>query len=234
MSIDEPTTHGIPWKRRLGEGAVIVLGILIALAADAWWDNRVERADEQTALRQLRAEFADNRMQFDSIVDKHEGGQAAAGVLLDAHLTGTEIPADSLRTLIFTASLPWTYNPRGGALESLVAAGRLDIIEDDSLRVELAAWPGLVEDYREEELVDRAFVNGVQESYLRETMGWLPVLHPRGPEDDRAIRRLVQDRGFADILAIRRATLDEILKESALIRSAIARIRRLIDGSIRP
>ena len=233
MSSDESTTHGIPWKRLFVEGAVIVFGILIALAADAWWDNRVERADEQTALRQLRAEFADNAVQFDSIVDNHRDGYRAAGVLVEAHRAGHQLQADSVRVLVLQTLKAWTYNPREGALESLVAAGRLDIIEDDSLRVELAPWPGLVEDYREEELIDRNYLNTVQETHIRETVGWLPILEPRGAEDDRAVQRLVGDRGLADMLSIRRATLEEILSESELVEPAIERIQRLIDASIR-
>ena len=60
-------------------------GILIALAADAAWDERVERSGEQAALRQLMAEFEEtgtepmiNTPGFRTAWDRERGKFAAA------------------------------------------------------------------------------------------------------------------------------------------------------------
>ena len=50
----------ISWRRLLSEGAVIVLSILFALWADAWWENYKERREEQEVLTALQIEFLDN------------------------------------------------------------------------------------------------------------------------------------------------------------------------------
>ena len=50
-----------PWKRIAVEAATIVASILLAIAIDAWWQNRQVRVDEQEVLVGLRAEFAANR-----------------------------------------------------------------------------------------------------------------------------------------------------------------------------
>ena len=45
------------WARVVGEGAAIVVGILLAFAIDAWWEERELRIEEQQVLEGLREEF---------------------------------------------------------------------------------------------------------------------------------------------------------------------------------
>jgi len=47
----------IRWSRALVEGLVIVVSILLALAADAWWEGVQELRLERTYLSQLSASF---------------------------------------------------------------------------------------------------------------------------------------------------------------------------------
>jgi hypothetical protein len=77
-------TRTIPWARVLVEGVVIVASILLALAADAWWDARQDRAEERRILAALSVEFAANRERFDTLVAVHEGVRTAAVAILDA------------------------------------------------------------------------------------------------------------------------------------------------------
>jgi hypothetical protein len=35
---------GMPWPRLFAEGVVICASVIIALAADAWWDGREDEA----------------------------------------------------------------------------------------------------------------------------------------------------------------------------------------------
>ena len=65
----------IPWKRLTVEAAAIVGSILLAFAIDAWWDERLERAEENEQLIRLRAEFntnierIDERLSFSRMVE---------------------------------------------------------------------------------------------------------------------------------------------------------------------
>jgi len=47
------------------EGAPLVGSILLAFAIDAWWDKRLERADEVGQLGRLQTGFADNIAMID-------------------------------------------------------------------------------------------------------------------------------------------------------------------------
>ena len=48
---------GIHWPRLLAEGAVICASVILALAADAWWDGRQEEASEASYLALLRRDL---------------------------------------------------------------------------------------------------------------------------------------------------------------------------------
>ncbi len=62
------TTQSLPWKRMTLEGGVIVFSILLAFAIDASWANYEIRKEESETLTALRAEFAANLEQLDSVV----------------------------------------------------------------------------------------------------------------------------------------------------------------------
>ena len=57
----------LPWKRFAAEAFVIVVSILLALAADAWWDGRNNEARERLALNDLAVELNQNIDQIASV-----------------------------------------------------------------------------------------------------------------------------------------------------------------------
>ena len=57
----------LPWKRFAAEALVIVVSILLALAADAWWDGRNNEARERLALNDLAVELNQNIDQIDNV-----------------------------------------------------------------------------------------------------------------------------------------------------------------------
>lgn len=46
--------NAMNWKYAIGEVFLIVIGISIALGANAWWENRQERIEEQAVLETLK------------------------------------------------------------------------------------------------------------------------------------------------------------------------------------
>ena len=64
----------LPWKRFTAEALVIVVSILLALAADAWWDGRNNEARERLALNDLAVELNQNIDQIDKVwLPRHYG-----------------------------------------------------------------------------------------------------------------------------------------------------------------
>ena len=99
------------WTALTLEGAVIVLGIIIALGAEALWDASQDRRDEQVALRHLAEDFRTNAVRFDTAMAWHRGARDATLVLMESLTTGQVLESDSLRVLVRKVTDWWTFDP---------------------------------------------------------------------------------------------------------------------------
>jgi hypothetical protein len=69
-------------------------------------------------------------------------------------------------SLIYSFLNMTSFDPRTGVLDALVASGRLELIQSRELRAKLAAWDGVVEEVRDNELAMRDFGLNVITPYL--------------------------------------------------------------------
>ena len=60
-------TGKIPWPRVLAEGAVIVVSILLALGAEAWWSARQDRTAEATYVESLLHDLRTDSLEYESV-----------------------------------------------------------------------------------------------------------------------------------------------------------------------
>jgi len=222
----------VPWGRFVAEGLTIIVGILIALWADAWWEDRSERAAEQVILHQLSAEFADNALQLDSVLDWHQRGLDAARALLGVARGELRLESDSLGRLVWAVDQPWTFNPKQGALESLIGSGQLGIIRDDSLRFALASWPGVLADFTEDERHAGDFTRGPQFDYFSSVLDWSDIYSPREGPLAPSLGHLVGDEGLGSVMSYRISWLETIQGESHGVTEVSNRIRALIRRSL--
>lgn len=213
------------------EGVVIVLGVLIALAADAAWDYRVDREDERVALRQLDAEFLANASQLDSVSAGHRRGLDAAAILLDAVRGRTTLSADSTRNLVRALDMAWTFNPKLAALESVTQSGQLGLIRDDSLRVALVGWPGIVDDLKEDELFAADYAYSAQYDAISSVLNWGDIYGPDHEQGSRPMQ-IVGNETLESVLAYRYSWFESVLSELALVEAALSRVRALLDANL--
>ncbi|MDH5589071.1 MAG: hypothetical protein OEZ65_06865 [Gemmatimonadota bacterium] len=226
-------------RRMVAEFAVISIGVLTALTADASWDWWLERGEEREALAQLLVDFRSNVAQLDSAGTTHERSLDASYELLAmAKGMGSRQGTDAPEMLVYRLSNVFTYDPDLGGLNSLIASGRLGIIRNDSLRIALAAWPDLVEDLGENEREEWRHSFDILQPYLVEKGVRLETLHSIG-----GLRRLsatgeavdyspvLDDPRFAQLLGSRIVHLHDLLDEVETVRRAIQDIVRLIETS---
>ena len=228
-----------PLRRLILNGGTIVFSILLAFWIDAWWADVVEARQEHRALLRLQTEFALDRQQLRDAVSGHESIRAATVQLLSHTGPGGAQTDEAEVTQLLTHFSRWiTYNPSRGALESLLASGELDLIKNDSLRLELAAWPSVVEDLNEDEQVDMAQVVDHVIPFLEEHYSYRAIVAAR---DSAAIQpgafphptqELLGDRRFEGILAARLWRTTRILAEASEVDTAILRIVALIAGEL--
>jgi hypothetical protein len=151
---DKQLITSIPWARFGFEGTLIVASILAALAVDSWLEYRKEREVEQATLTSLLKEFERNKIELERSMDTLTGSQEAAKRLLT--FAGQSLSTEDkelIKQSFYEVYDYWTFDPSTGALNSLLSAGRLDLIQNLELRTRLAGWSGLLTDLQEEEAV---------------------------------------------------------------------------------
>jgi hypothetical protein len=134
-------TVSLPYKRLLAELAVIVAGVLIALASDAWWQRRQEQTEARDYLEQLLVDFQETDRRLRGTIEGDATTLESVHRVVDRANRGVYPPPDSLE-------LPTRYDqfePLTGTLTALVESGDLRLIRNDSLRFELVAFLSLLD-----------------------------------------------------------------------------------------
>ena len=139
----------IPWPRLVAEGVIIILSILLALAGQAWWEGRQDRAEEREILRGLETDFVANLEQLANVHRQLEDQARGISNLLDLHDAGDyDAPPD--RSYPAAVNNPRTFTSQDGTLDAVIATGRLRVIDDVDLRDVLVRWKNVVIDSEEQ------------------------------------------------------------------------------------
>lgn len=130
--------QSLNWKPVIGQLALIVGGVLIALAVDSWWENRQERHEERAYLEQLLADLRETESRLESSIVGDVEMLDRVSRVLDRALNGS-LP-DSL-------DLPTGYSqfrPLTGTATALVQSGDIQLLRNDRLRFRLIAYTALI------------------------------------------------------------------------------------------
>jgi len=131
------------FKYAIGEIVLVVIGILIALSINNWNENKKERQEEYQTLKSLHSEFVESHELFyrgqrhNKVI--FEGMQKLLEIL-DAGQVNENLN-DSIYFHLNTSS--WssgTYEPSRAIVNSLINAGKLNIITNDKLKSHLIQW----------------------------------------------------------------------------------------------
>lgn len=134
-------TKSLPWTRLLAEGVVVVVSILLALGADAWWSDRLAESARQEWLAALATDLETNASQALSYAERSEGdlGIVQRFVFMSAEEAAL-IPEDSAWSYLVAL---WRPNPAPVNTEAIVAAlegAPVLAAEDDELRRAIGEW----------------------------------------------------------------------------------------------
>ena len=218
------STGRIPWLRVFGEGAVIVVSILLAFALDAAWEERSRQREEIELLGDLLEEFRENLQLIERELQNHTTYAERADLLLKV-ADGEPVPDDdTLERLLYNAFIGrTTYNPVSGTLDSYLSSGDPELVSNPELRRALAGWPRVVDDSAEDELRLTQFMDTQMKPFLAFRAPIQAVLSPSPPAympsitpstDALNLSRIMNQEGrslvtlkvVAEWLAVREAT----------------------------
>ena len=137
------TSPKIPWMRLLAEGAVIMASVLLALAAEAWWQGGQARYEEAQLLAGLRAEALENQLRLTeelALVFRARDALRAIG----ADVGGT-LPTLTVGEGITPIYRDFVIELNHGFQNATIDSGKLGLIRDPNLRAALEETGALSE-----------------------------------------------------------------------------------------
>ena len=116
---------------------LVVVGILIALQVNNWNESRKLDREEQVVLKELRADLEINVRRLDSCLRYDEGVVSSLDIIIE-HLD-KRLPYTEALDQHFPMIIEWcAYDFVDSAYENLKFTHGLDLLSDDSLRLDLA------------------------------------------------------------------------------------------------
>lgn len=142
-----PNSHDISWKRTAVEAAAIVASILLAFAIDAWWNERLERAEEREVMQSLYVEFEANRDEAAAVISFHNRVTQPVVMLMELRQDETlALPAEAVEEFISSLGNPRTFDAVRGSVDALISSGKLGLLRDHELRAALTTFVNIVDD----------------------------------------------------------------------------------------
>lgn len=131
----------------LGEVALVVIGILIALGINNWNESRKDGLKEQVILKSLKVNLTEN---LKLLYLANQATLNAYNASLDLHQLITPNSSgintkqvDSLLSVTFDY---FSFDANSGAINEIINSGQLNIIKNEALKNQISNWSGLLED----------------------------------------------------------------------------------------
>lgn len=148
------------FRKALREIPILVLGILIAFALQAWWDGARASEEERQALEAARSELQVNLEGLELNIERHDRVVAAVETFHTAMVESeSALISDSI---LVAAIVSPTYDPATAALESLQRQGA----GSAALAEASGRWRSEVDDATEDEERSRRFTDEQLSPYL--------------------------------------------------------------------
>jgi hypothetical protein len=138
------------WTCATAQGLGVLLGILIAFAIDAAWEERADREREVGYTLALAAELADNKRAFEYSLTRIELSNRETD-----HYMGTVVFADGVVPPDTLSSMLWAFGPippfapQRAALEDIVSSGGIAFVEAADLRRLISAYDQRLAQHKE-------------------------------------------------------------------------------------
>ncbi|GAA4802695.1 hypothetical protein GCM10023330_06050 [Litoribaculum gwangyangense] len=136
-------------KYAVGEIILVMIGILLALQVNNWNNDRQLKKDELKVLKSLKEEFNENLQNFDIAYKFHLNRKKAIETIMA--INPRELTLDSLRSLNRNINENYTFDPFQGIYNSVINSGKIELVSNDSLKLKIARFQDLLNDYKEEE-----------------------------------------------------------------------------------
>lgn len=237
LEVPSGTSRNGTWASFFREAFAVLAAILVAFGLDALWELRVESADTLSALVATRDEFLVVRDQINEAIEMNRRGVALKDRFIGLRASEVEaLNEDDAFELVAMLRLNWTLDPSRGALDALIATGRVDRVEDRRLKSLLTGWPGVYQDLEENTVRswrDRVTTKKAEvglEAMQRRVRADLASGRPSQAHD--LLLRAIEDPELAELAAAFAGELEAYLLELEPARDRVEETIRLLNEAV--
>jgi hypothetical protein len=233
----------------VAEVGLLFVGAVLALSADAFWDERGDRRAESEYIASIREDLRENEAALDELEAFYEEVLVADSVVLAYVQGSSDLSQDSVRSATMRAFMLWYYRPALGTYQDLVASGNLQLIQDSEIRKELASFAEEVEVLQATVGVLMTRWNTLEEPFI---IAELPVTaiwdgYPRGvaieqqerlgtlsfTQGDTEARAVPRSPELANHVAMRMVLVYDVLLAIEWLRDDLVQLEGVIEEWVR-
>jgi len=133
----------------IGEIALVVIGILIALQINNWNQERILNNEEETILKDISAEFLQNKEVLNTAIKNNVNCFDASKTIFQ--LIGQnllEIKKYNTDSLLYNVFETGEFIPSENTISDLLQSGRLQVLHNEKLKVYIYDWSKAMESYK--------------------------------------------------------------------------------------
>jgi hypothetical protein len=140
--------QGLDWKYVVTETAIVAIAVAMALSADAWWDERTDRASELAYLQGLQEEFSTTALDLEQEIASSMKTTAAIDELLTIIASHRVESSSKVVGLLASAFETSVLRAVTATYDDLLTSGSTGILTNDALRIALANWSAQLDLHR--------------------------------------------------------------------------------------
>ena len=138
----------VNWKQAAGEAFLLLLGVLLALGGQAWWEAQVERETVSEYVENLLLEVRENQAGLLNIVEEHDSYIVASTALLRGMQDIDSADSSfSMQEQISKLGFFNDFRPATSALDNLIGAGGLGLLESTELQLAVSKYAQSISDH---------------------------------------------------------------------------------------
>ncbi len=135
----------------IGEIALVVIGILIALQVNNWNESRKTKLEVDVMKKNLRDEFLENRKDLnDRIALLNQSIQHSNTIMNFMGNPPRDLSEPEIDSILVRTQYYGNFNPSNSSIQELVQSGGLKLLLDDTLKIQLFEWLETLEDTDED------------------------------------------------------------------------------------
>ena len=217
----------------LGEIALVMIGILLALQVSNWNQNRIDNLAKDEAVKDLHQEFLAIKEDFESHLQFLNQTHDEWDSYLSSITQPNVFDQNELEYRPRTASRK--FAPKNSTLKSILSTGKIDKIENKELRNELTGWESILSTYEFIQEWHEVFFRNELGPVERETQNTLirtpgakKYQFPGFDKTDR-IKKSLGDTHYQNLLLTQFDILKLKIAESAPVTKRIDQIITLLE-----